>query len=884
MKHLARLLSRTLLALITILAAGVGTTAVMAAQEGILVGRIAYIDGKLFRYVEEEKDWVLTVNDAPFGLEDALYSSEMTQAEIIMPNRTWIRIGESTQLQLIALKPDATTMDVASGLARIYNKNRDAIIKVTTPFGYVVAPGGTVFDLYVGDDSLEVIAIEGDVDFVHEGNNARYSLREGAASIIADKWQITRGNGTVDRDWDDWNGERDNLWAQRLRARGISSDLLPEPIREDAYVLEEHGRWERVHYEGAYRDMWRPLRVEPGWRPFTVGRWSVYYGDNCWIPSEPFGYVTHHYGSWVYLDSFRAWYWSPPVVRVVPTTPSVFIGFGWYPGRVGWFHSGPSIGWVPLAPHEPYYGYRPWGQHTVIVHQTTIATVNISQYRYLDEAVVIHRDHFYRGNRYTPFIERNVNKTVIVNNYRPTTVINNTVINNYNIDRSRYTLTDERINRKPHTTVINRITENQQGVGKADRLNRGGILQDLTQITAASEPPAAAKIRAPMVTTKVVQADNVAKPLENDGPFQKAIKPKERERRIADGDTLLLEVPGQQPAAVQAPIDRNERRHMQAAREARNELMSGSKAAAGITAQPTLPVTPLERRPPGFGGGEGHADQGTATEKQPGKRPPQSLQEERRTKEQATAQPALPVTPLERRPPGFGGGEGYADQGPVDQGAAAEKQLGKRPPRASQEERRTKEQATAQPTLPVTPLERRPPGFGGGEGHADQGHADQSVVAEEQKVQQRREQDAQRRQQEQVQQRQAQEAQRLQQKQEKQRQEQDVHRRQLEQEQQGQTQEVQRRQLEKEQQRQAQEVQRLQQKQELQRREQEVQRRQQEQKRQEQEMQRRQQEKEVQQRQPQEAQPQEAQQMKKKKKGLTQEELDLLLRQQQAPK
>ncbi len=302
MKNLASILSRTLLAFITIFSSGGETTSALAAQEGILVGRIAHIEGKLFRYVEEEKDWVLTVNDAPFGLEDALYSGEEAQAEIIMPNRTWVRIGESTQLQLIALKPDASTVDVASGLARLYNKNRDAVVKVTTPFGYVVAPGGTVFDLYVGDDSLEVIAVQGDVDFVHEGNNARYSLREGAASIIADKGAITRGNGTVDRDWDDWNGERDNLWAQRLRARGASSDLLPEPIREDAYVFEENGRWERVYYEGAYRDMWRPIRVEPGWRPFTVGRWSVYYGDNCWIPNEPFGYVTHHYGSWVYVD------------------------------------------------------------------------------------------------------------------------------------------------------------------------------------------------------------------------------------------------------------------------------------------------------------------------------------------------------------------------------------------------------------------------------------------------------------------------------------------------------------------------------------------------------------------------------------------------------
>ena len=49
--------------------------------------------------------------------------------------------AENTQIQLIDLNPDATTVDVASGLARLYNKSDDTVIKVTTPFGYVVGPG-----------------------------------------------------------------------------------------------------------------------------------------------------------------------------------------------------------------------------------------------------------------------------------------------------------------------------------------------------------------------------------------------------------------------------------------------------------------------------------------------------------------------------------------------------------------------------------------------------------------------------------------------------------------------------------------------------------------------------------------------------------------------
>ena len=42
-------------------------------QDPVLVGRIAHIEGNLLRYIEEDKDWVRTVRDAPFGLEDSLF-------------------------------------------------------------------------------------------------------------------------------------------------------------------------------------------------------------------------------------------------------------------------------------------------------------------------------------------------------------------------------------------------------------------------------------------------------------------------------------------------------------------------------------------------------------------------------------------------------------------------------------------------------------------------------------------------------------------------------------------------------------------------------------------------------------------------------------------
>ncbi len=513
--------------------------AVVAAQaraaepEPILVGRIAHIEGKLLRYIEEEKDWVLTVKDAPFGLEDTLYADNEAKAEFILPNSTWVRVGADTQIELIALHEDATTVDVASGLARFYNRSVDGVVKVTTPFGYVVALGDTSFDLYVGDESLEVVAVRGVVDFVHEKTGNKYEIREGTSSLIADNRETTLGTGAVDRAWDDWNADRDSIWAKRLEASRQSAAYLPAPIRDDSYALEENGRWERVYYEGSYRDLWRPTRVDPGWRPFTAGRWVVYYGDNCWVPDEPFGYVTHHYGSWVYVDSFRSWYWAPPAPRLVVDEPTVFIGFGWYPGRVGWFHSGESVGWVPLAPNEVYYGHRHWGnRRTVLVDNSVNISINIGSYRYLDEAVVIRRDHFYREPRYTSSLDRSVNRTMIVNNYQPITVINNTVINNYNTDRRRYAIHEGEVARKPHFSSMQRIETNQVLRRDADRQRGGSIRQELNRIIATAEPKQRAEARPVTLTSRMVEATKVSQPMQDMNRATKDIKPKNRERRV----------------------------------------------------------------------------------------------------------------------------------------------------------------------------------------------------------------------------------------------------------------------------------------------------------------------------------------------------------------
>ena len=527
-----------------------------ADEPSMVVGRIFHIEGDLLRYIPSEKDWVAVVKDAPFGTEDTLFSGSRGMAELIVPNGTWIRIGNSTQIQFIALDTDLAEMDVASGVARFYNKGSDTVIKVTSPFGYVLAYPGTVFDFYVGDDSVEVVAVKGRVSFIHSVTEAKYDVAAGSPSILADQQQVSSGEGSVDPDWDRWNTVRENFWAAKARVKGRSVEYLPPSLRDEAYAFEENGRWESVPYEGTSRWFWRP-RVVAGWSPFTVGRWTDWYGDQTWIPAEPFGYVTHHYGNWVYVRN--AWYWAPPVVSVRVGVPLLDVGFFWYPGRVSWIHTGTYVGWVPLAPRETYYSYRHWGgPHVVVVNNVNITQININvgSYAYVNRAVVVNRNNFYGVNNYTNVRVTNINRTTIINNYHAAPVVNNTVINNYTTIKQRYNYTNVTVNEKPHNTVINRIQQNQTIIQEG-RKEKASVVQERVKSIPEGRVNREARIEAPKVTNHIVPAGEVNRPKSEIKLQQREIK--SRGEGAAGSRPGVAAKPEQQPAQREQPAARPER-------------------------------------------------------------------------------------------------------------------------------------------------------------------------------------------------------------------------------------------------------------------------------------------------------------------------------------
>ncbi|MFZ2642734.1 MAG: DUF6600 domain-containing protein [Verrucomicrobiia bacterium] len=485
------------------------TTESGRTYQPVVVGRVYHIEGELLRYVPATKDWVATVGDAPFGVEDTLYSGKQGMAELFVPNGTRIRIGYGTQVQFIGLEGDLTEVDVASGVARFYNKSPNAVIKATSSFGYVLAEPGAAFDFYVGENSVEVIPLNGKVTFIHAGTEAKYDVATGAPSILADAQQVASGDGAVEPGWNNWNVTRDAFWAERANVRGQSVEYLPPSLHSEAYVLEEHGRWDRVNYEGQERIFWRPTHVDAGWAPYTVGRWTEWYGDQTWIPAEPFGYMTHHYGNWVYVGN--SWCWAPPVVGVRVGLPFLDVGFFWNPGRVSWIHSAGYVGWVPLGYRETYYGHRSWGgPHSMVASGVSI-NLRIGGFAYGSHAVIVNQRDFYGVRDYRKVRVSNISHAAMVRNYRAAPVVNNTVINNYSTNRQRYNYTNIAVHEKPHTTVTVRIQQNNTAIRKG-RPETAAVVQQHASSIRQGQVSREARIAQPRITNNVVAARDVNKP------------------------------------------------------------------------------------------------------------------------------------------------------------------------------------------------------------------------------------------------------------------------------------------------------------------------------------------------------------------------------------
>ncbi len=360
--------------------------------------RISLMEGDVQIKTTDAGDWGYASINTPLAEGDQVWVPEDARVELQLNTGTYIRLDQSSALQILSMDEDSSQFYLTQGYAYIYYgtpARRRGVIQIDTPDASTRAFGKAIFRIDMSEQYTDVAVYKGYVETENNVGNIRINVGQ-----MVSLGQNTNGEvapmGPSD-EWERWNGMRNKRIFAR---RGTSSRYLPAELSAYSYDFDNSGRWVQVPN---YGHVWTPtVIVGASWSPYRDGRWIWRGGDYVWVGSEPWGWAPYHYGRWSFGANI-GWFWVPPVTREVY----------WSPGNVGWVRTADYVAWVPLAPEEIYYGRGDYGRNSVNITNVNINQVNITNvYKnvYIDNGVtVVNRNTFNTG---TPAIV-NVNKNII---------------------------------------------------------------------------------------------------------------------------------------------------------------------------------------------------------------------------------------------------------------------------------------------------------------------------------------------------------------------------------------------------------------------------------------------------------------------------------------
>ncbi len=373
-------------------------------EPGRGVARLSLINGDVSVRRGDSGDWVAAAVNAPLVVEDHVLTGSGSRAEIQFDWANMLRLAPNTDVRLASLENNRYQAQIANGMVTLsVLRDSNADVEIDTP-------NVSVRPVKKGEYRITVLENGESEVTVRSGEVEVYTPR-GVERVRSGRTMLVRGTqadpeyqivDAASRDeWDRWNEERD----QRLeRSKGYAY------ASRDIYGVDDLDAYGRWVYAPPYGWVWTPYGVGAGWAPYRDGRWAWvdYYGWT-WVGYEPWGWAPYHYGRWFHRAPYGwCWYpggrysrhfWRPALVA--------FFGFDAGPVHIGIGFG--NVGWVPLAPYEPFH---PWyGRHIYrgyrsgayidnsvrIVNNTNI--INVYRNARVHGATGIGHDDFARGRR-----------------------------------------------------------------------------------------------------------------------------------------------------------------------------------------------------------------------------------------------------------------------------------------------------------------------------------------------------------------------------------------------------------------------------------------------------------------------------------------------------
>ena len=330
-----------------------------AANAGIGVARISVIQGPVAVQRGDSATPVAAAINAPVLGADYVTTGENARAEIQFDGSSSVRLGADVQMRFTHLDTADRELQLAAGTIDLrLLRGTDGKSQIDTPsisirprstgsYRVSVDPSGRT-QVTVRSGSADIVTSQG-AQVLATGTTL---LAQGAAANPS----ISSSDAIAYDDFDLFNRQRDDR-----QERALANALYTAPGVAGLDDLDAYGRWVT---DGGYGRVWVPSTVAPTWAPYRDGRWVWEEGYGwTWLGYEPWGWAPYHYGRW-YHSSLYGWCWYPER-SFIAWRPAVvaFLGFG------GGFGFG-NIGWVALAPYEPFYPWWGYGSRTNVTYVT----------------------------------------------------------------------------------------------------------------------------------------------------------------------------------------------------------------------------------------------------------------------------------------------------------------------------------------------------------------------------------------------------------------------------------------------------------------------------------------------------------------------------------
>ena len=189
----------------------------------IIVGRIAHVEGQIYRFMDGDQSWVETFARSPAGIHDVLSTGNDSRAEIIFPNNVTIRLDENTEIEILSLDKDRGSFILHSGLARFYNRNATGKLVVETARGTARVAPGSIIDMQAEEESVAVASLLGEATFQSFKNDfEKVDIISGSTRLEFHQEGIVAGTGAIDRKWERWCADREGIWSMNRQVRSDS--------------------------------------------------------------------------------------------------------------------------------------------------------------------------------------------------------------------------------------------------------------------------------------------------------------------------------------------------------------------------------------------------------------------------------------------------------------------------------------------------------------------------------------------------------------------------------------------------------------------------------------------------------------------------------------